>query len=145
MKRSPRRAGLCLPGRRHSGNFLCGCGQFHHQLFSRHLWQAVSRAQRHRSGRRQGGRQHDHPDLRDRPSPGRLVNLPSGVNSKPIKILFPRPAAAPFLSRDINGDGVVEIPVTTLLPGIADSVTPDFTSFLVAWSVYDEKDGLVPF
>ena len=29
--------------------FLCGCGQFHHQLFSRHLWQAVSRAQRHRS------------------------------------------------------------------------------------------------
>ena len=35
----------------------------------------------------------------------------------------------------------MEIPVTTLLPGIADSVTPDFTSFLVAWSVYDEKDG----
>lgn len=75
------------------------------------------------------------------PVRGRLVNLPSGVNSETYQNPFSRPAAAPFLSRDINGDGVVEIPVTTLLPGIADSVTPDFTSFLVAWSVYDEKDG----
>lgn len=71
---------------------------------------------------------------------GRLVNAPPGVNSEEYLNLFSRPSTAPFLSRDINGDGLIEIPVVSQLPGIPEGVAPDSTSYLVEWSTF-ERDS----
>lgn len=75
------------------------------------------------------------------PETGRLKNVPGGVNKENYVTPFFRPSTAPFLSRDINGDGIIDIPVTTLLPGIADTITPDSTSYQVEWCIYDGDNG----
>lgn len=68
-----------------------------------------------------------------------MINQPTGVNSEGYMNPFARPTSA-FLTKDVNGDGSLEIPVATLLPGIPATVTPDSTSFLVEWSRY-QSDG----
>lgn len=75
------------------------------------------------------------------PEVDELKNIPSGINTENYVTPFSRPSTAPFLSRDINGDGIIDIPVTTLLPGIADTVTPDSTSYQVDWCIYDGDNG----
>lgn len=78
------------------------------------------------------------------PDSGRLENLPEGVNEEGYSNPFLRPSTAPFLSQDINGDGIIEFPKVTLLPGIASTVTPDSTSYQVEWRVYDSLRGSRP-
>lgn len=71
---------------------------------------------------------------------GRLVNAPPGVNTEEYSNLFSRPSAAPFLSRDINDDGFLEIPRATLLPGLPEDVAPDSTSYQVEWFSFQRKN-----
>lgn len=68
-----------------------------------------------------------------------LVNAPSGVNTDDYTSPFVRPSTAAFLSRDINGDGYIEIPRATLLPGISDEVVPDSTSYFVEWLTFQRN------
>ena len=70
-----------------------------------------------------------------------LINAPEGVNTEEYTNQFTRPSAASFLSRDINGDGIIELPSVTLLPGISEDVTPDSTSFLVEWRRWQKGGG----
>ena len=39
-------------------------------------------------------------------------------------------------------DGLLELPIATLLPGIPDDVTPDSTSYLVEWRNFSEDGGI---
>lgn len=64
---------------------------------------------------------------------GQLKNYPEGVNTEEYANRFARPAAASFLARDINGDGCIEFPTVTPLPGLPEDIAPDSTSFLVEW------------
>lgn len=70
-----------------------------------------------------------------------LVNAPQGVNTEEYTNQFTRPSAASFQSRDINGDGIIELPSVTLLPGISEDVMPDSTSFLVEWRRWQKGGG----
>lgn len=72
---------------------------------------------------------------------GELINAPKGVNTEDYSSPFVRPSAAAFLSRDINGDGYIEIPRATLLPGISEDVTPDSTSYLAEWLTFQRNSG----
>lgn len=65
-----------------------------------------------------------------------LKNGPPGVNTETYQNPFSRPSAATFVSQDINGDGLVEVPVVTQLPCIPERVSLDSTSYLVEWSVF---------
>ncbi len=67
---------------------------------------------------------------------GKLVNAPPGVNTEEYGNPFARPSSASFLCRDIDGDGFIEIPVASQLPGIPEDVTLDPTSYLVEWSIF---------
>ena len=49
---------------------------------------------------------------------GLLLNSPAGVNSESYQNPFSRPSAAVFTSQDVNGDGLLEIPVASQLPAI---------------------------
>ena len=64
---------------------------------------------------------------------GLLLNSPAGVNSESYQNPFSRPSAAVFTSQDVNGDGLLEIPVASQLPAIPEDVSLDSTSFLVEW------------
>lgn len=64
---------------------------------------------------------------------GELVNAPHGVNTEEYTNPFARPSAAAFQCRDIDGDGVLELPVVTLLPGLSETDTLDSTGFMVEW------------
>ncbi len=70
-----------------------------------------------------------------------LVNSPPNVNTEDYSNAFFRPSTAPFLSRDINGDGILEIPSVSLLPGIPEEISPDSTSYLVEWQVFQGADS----
>lgn len=70
-----------------------------------------------------------------------LINAPAGVNTEGYSSPFTRPSAAPFVSRDVNGDGFVEIPKATLLPGISDEIVPDSTSYLVEWFSFQKSNS----
>lgn len=72
---------------------------------------------------------------------GRLINAPSGVNTEEYSNPYSRPPAASFLSRDINGDGFLEIPRATLLPGLSEDVTPDSTSYQVEWFSFQRNNS----
>lgn len=63
-----------------------------------------------------------------------LKNGPPGVNTESYQNPFARSSAAVFVSQDINGDGILEIPVANRLPCLPESVSPDSTSYLVKWS-----------
>lgn len=72
---------------------------------------------------------------------GTFRNAPEGVNTESPNTDFYRPISS-FLSQDINGDGIVEIPVLSWLPTYSGATEkPDSTVFLVAWSVFDEEQG----
>ncbi len=75
------------------------------------------------------------------PETGLLYNSPEGVNTKAYANPYSRPPTAPFLSRDINGDGIIEIPIVTQLPALAGAITPDSTSYQVQWSVFSDEDA----
>ncbi len=65
----------------------------------------------------------------------RLRNFPAGVNGEGYVNPFARPSAAAFTSRDINGDGILEMPSVTRLPGLSEDISPDTTSYMVEWDV----------
>lgn len=67
---------------------------------------------------------------------GELVNAPEGVNTEEYNNQFARPSSASFQSRDIDGDGIIELPSVTLLSGISEDVAPDSTSYLVEWRTW---------
>lgn len=67
---------------------------------------------------------------------GALVNSPAGVNTEEYVNEFARPSTAPFLCRDIDGRGILEIPSVSLLPGIPEDVSPDSTSYQVEWRIF---------
>lgn len=72
---------------------------------------------------------------------GRLHNYPAGVGSEGYSNPFARPSAAAFTSRDINGDGILEIPAVTRLPGLPEDVAPDSTSYMVEWDTFRPSQG----
>lgn len=55
------------------------------------------------------------------------------MNSESYQNPFSRPSAAVFTSQDVNGDGLLEIPVASQLPAIPEDVSLDSTGFLVEW------------
>lgn len=68
----------------------------------------------------------------------RLRNYPAGVNTENYLNPYARPSAAAFTSRDINGDGMLEMPAVTRLPGLPEDAVPDTTSYLVEWDAFRE-------
>ncbi len=72
---------------------------------------------------------------------GRLRNYPVGVNSENYTNPFSRPSTAAFTSRDINGDGFIEVPAVTRLPGLPEDVSPDTTSYMVEWDTFRPRNG----
>lgn len=62
-----------------------------------------------------------------------LYNSPLGVNTEEYVNSYTRPSTAPFYCRDINNDNMLEIPKVSLLPCLAEDVSPDSTSYLVEW------------
>ena len=62
-----------------------------------------------------------------------LKNAPAGVNTEEYSNPFVRPSTASILSRDINGDGILEIPQVSLLPGLPEEASPDVTCYQVDW------------
>lgn len=75
------------------------------------------------------------------PEDGQLVNAPAGVNTDEYANPFARPFAAGLTARDINGDGILEIPVVSLLPCLPEDYTPDSTSYQLVWSDYRPGDA----
>ncbi len=69
-----------------------------------------------------------------------LINYPSGVNTEEYLNEFSRPSTAPFLCRDIDGDGYLEFPIVSLLPGISEETSLDSTSYQVQWQIF-RPDG----
>lgn len=67
---------------------------------------------------------------------GLLHNYPEGANRENYLNPFSRPASAAFTSRDINGDGILEMPSVTRLPGLPEDVVLDSTSYLVEWDTF---------
>lgn len=65
---------------------------------------------------------------------GLLKNGPPGVNTETYQNPFSRSSAAVFVCQDINGDGLLEIPVATRLPGLPEGVSLDSTCYMVEWS-----------
>lgn len=64
---------------------------------------------------------------------GRLVNYPRAVNTEGYVNEYTRPAAAAITSRDINGDGYINIPSAIQLPGLSEDMVLDSTSYMVEW------------
>lgn len=64
---------------------------------------------------------------------GRLTNYPRQVNTEDYVNEYARPATASFTSRDINGDGYIELPVVSRLPDLFEDADPDSTSYMVEW------------
>ncbi|MFR3238941.1 MAG: FG-GAP repeat domain-containing protein [Acutalibacter sp.] len=64
---------------------------------------------------------------------GLLKNDPAGVNTQSYQNPFARPSSAIYTSQDINGDGLLELPVASLLPGLPEGVSLDSTSYQVEW------------
>ena len=56
------------------------------------------------------------------------------MNGEEYQNPFARPSSAPFTSQDINGDGLLELPVTTQLPALSPGAALDSTCYSVAWS-----------
>ncbi len=69
-----------------------------------------------------------------------LINYPPGVNTEEYLNEFSRPSTAPFLCRDIDGDGYLEFPAVSLLPGISEETPLDSTSYQVQWQTF-RPDG----
>ncbi len=73
---------------------------------------------------------------------GYFRNFPFGVNDAGILNPTFRPAGATFNSRDINKDGIIEIPMVNALPLVSsaspeENPPPDSTSFFVDWNTYN--------
>ncbi len=72
---------------------------------------------------------------------GALRNYPEGVNGEGYINPYARPSTASFSSRDINGDGFIELPVVTRLPGLPEDAALDSTSYQVEWESFLEGGG----
>ncbi len=73
---------------------------------------------------------------------GLLINAPGSVNTEGYLNPFSRPPAAPLVSRDLNGDGYLDIPKATALPVLPEDAAPDSTNYLVKWFVFrTDSDG----
>lgn len=62
-----------------------------------------------------------------------LQNAPEGVNTEEYSNPFLRPSSSPILSRDLNGDGILEIPTISTPPELPVETVPDATSYQVNW------------
>lgn len=71
----------------------------------------------------------------------RLANWPQGVNTEGYEKAFARPSTAQFTARDINGDGYIELPAVSSLPGMSEDVTLDSTSYMVEWRALTANGG----
>ncbi len=71
---------------------------------------------------------------------GDLKNAPEGVNTEEYSNPFQRPATATFLSRDLDGDGILELPTVSLLPGLPETLSPDPTCYQVNWCHFQKGD-----
>lgn len=70
---------------------------------------------------------------------GFFRNAPAGVNTETRNTDFHRSISS-FYSQDINGDGIIEIPVLSWLPTYSNATEkPDSTTYLVSWSIFDEE------
>lgn len=67
--------------------------------------------------------------------------FPPNLNEENSNDLFYRPSRAAFVSRDLDGDGILEIPVIQLLPALSSDIVPDSTSFQVHWVQMDRTYG----
>ena len=67
---------------------------------------------------------------------GFLANYPQGVNTEDYSSPFLRPSGVSLLSRDVDGDGKLEIPRVSLLPCLPEETAPDSTSYLVEWTAF---------
>lgn len=64
---------------------------------------------------------------------GGFVGYPKKPNDPNTVNVFYRPAGASYTARDIDLDGVTEVPVAIQLPALGAAASPDSTSFLVKW------------
>lgn len=69
----------------------------------------------------------------------RLENRPRGVNGEAEESPYARPSTTQFYTRDINGDGYIELPAVTRLPGISEDVELDSTSYMVEWHALTQQ------
>jgi len=69
-----------------------------------------------------------------------LKNAPEGVNTEEYGNPFQRPSTASFPSRDLDGDGLLELPVVSLLPGLPETLSPDSTCYQVNWCHFQKND-----
>lgn len=67
---------------------------------------------------------------------GKLETYPKNVNDAQTVNPFYRSPGTTFISKDINGDGIIDIPVVSLLPLIPQGTVVDSTACLVQWSNY---------
>lgn len=69
----------------------------------------------------------------------RLENRPRNVNGESGENPYARPSTTQFYARDINGDGYIELPAITRLPGISEDVEVDSTSYMVEWHALTQQ------
>lgn len=70
---------------------------------------------------------------------GNLTIFPASPNSSDTVNPFSRPERLTFGARDINGDGMLEIPVVTRQAVMAEGTVADSTSYLVNWYNFNPK------
>lgn len=75
----------------------------------------------------------------------KFENFPHGVNDETTSNPLYRPPGAAFTSRDINDDGIIEVPIVAQLEGAmtlssaGSASSTNSTGFMVSWSAYDEN------
>ena len=73
-----------------------------------------------------------------------MKSLPDNVNQEDYVNPFARPSGASFSAQDINGDGYLEFPAVSLLPGLSGQAELDSTSYLVEWQAITGSMGFQP-
>lgn len=68
----------------------------------------------------------------------KLVNYPAAEGDN-IPNYTLRPSGAPVLCRDIDGDGLLDIPMVSLLPCLPEDLSPDSTSYQVEWVAFSRQ------
>lgn len=71
----------------------------------------------------------------------RMESFPPEVNTESYTKEYTRPATASFTARDINGDGYIELPAATRLPGLSEDSPLDSTSYMVEWRALSREGG----
>ncbi len=70
-----------------------------------------------------------------------MKSLPGNVNQEDYVNPYARPSGTSFGVRDINGDGFLEFPAVTLLPGLSGEAELDSTSYMVEWQAVTKTMG----